>query len=477
MTSSPAAKMKSPLPPRPPLKRKLSVESVASDNSSTAVNSLDSGVKQFEYPPKDCVKLNTDGCSNDDGSGEGMSGGGGLIRSSTGHSYLQFRGQLGISTPLLAELWALDKGLDFIITMGFKRVVIGVENEDIIKGMKDESWKDDLSGDGNVLEYITRDPETATKKYYMLNIKSVLNNPSIDFEVHQILPEGNIVADGLAAKAMESGEFILRNFDESAYLKRLKLWGCIVAPRGIIEWPSLTELHIKESELQQHVMEKMLSGCPVLRCLVLLYCCGFDRLEVSSKSLYELHLQISAPYLHTLWVALYPIRRKLCLENTPSLVRATLDFILGDWDFRNKDLISNAKELFEKISHVKGVDLGYSYMQALSLVAINGVQYTCPCRRRLSHLLGVSLASLDYLMFEFIFVLPHTCIDSKIGLDCDLLPKNLRIKLLLVNQCLPWPEFDVNELSEVFKSSSPSQLMFVYCQPCNSVVIALDLCI
>lgn len=46
MTSSPAAaKMKSPLPPRPPLKRKLSVESVASDNSAAAANSLDSGVK------------------------------------------------------------------------------------------------------------------------------------------------------------------------------------------------------------------------------------------------------------------------------------------------------------------------------------------------------------------------------------------------------------------------------------------------
>ncbi|KAI3470080.1 hypothetical protein Pfo_026743 [Paulownia fortunei] len=45
MTSSPAAKMKSPLPPRPPLKRKLSVESVGSENCSAAANSLDSGVK------------------------------------------------------------------------------------------------------------------------------------------------------------------------------------------------------------------------------------------------------------------------------------------------------------------------------------------------------------------------------------------------------------------------------------------------
>ncbi|KAL3620515.1 hypothetical protein CASFOL_035427 [Castilleja foliolosa] len=176
---------------------------------------------RFEYPPRDWVKLNTDGCSNDDGSGEGMSGGGGLIRSSTGHSYLQFRGQLGISTPLLAELWALDKGLEFIITTGFKRVVVGVENEDIIKGLMDESWKNDLSGDDSALKYIMRS-ENRTKMYLVIQIQSVLNDPSIEFEVHQILPEGNIVADGLSAKAMESGEFLLRDFvGEDEYIKKL----------------------------------------------------------------------------------------------------------------------------------------------------------------------------------------------------------------------------------------------------------------
>ncbi|XP_042028480.1 kinesin-like protein KIN-12B [Salvia splendens] len=39
------AKLKSPLPPRPPLKRKLSIESAAADNDAPAANSLDSGVK------------------------------------------------------------------------------------------------------------------------------------------------------------------------------------------------------------------------------------------------------------------------------------------------------------------------------------------------------------------------------------------------------------------------------------------------
>ncbi|KAK4420079.1 Kinesin-like protein KIN-12B [Sesamum alatum] len=44
-SSSPATKMKSPLPPRPPLKRKLSVESAVAENCGGAANSLDSGVK------------------------------------------------------------------------------------------------------------------------------------------------------------------------------------------------------------------------------------------------------------------------------------------------------------------------------------------------------------------------------------------------------------------------------------------------
>ncbi|KAL3620507.1 hypothetical protein CASFOL_035419 [Castilleja foliolosa] len=80
----------------------------------------------------------------------------------------------------------------------------------------------------------------------------------------------------------------LETIFQSAYVKQLTLRGCTVAPRGTIEWPSLTKLHIEGAELQQHVIEKILSGCPVLHCLVLELCRGFNRLEVCSKSLYEL---------------------------------------------------------------------------------------------------------------------------------------------------------------------------------------------
>ncbi|KAL3620519.1 hypothetical protein CASFOL_035431 [Castilleja foliolosa] len=271
----------------------------------------------------------------------------------------------------------------------------------------------------------------------------------------------------------------------SAHLKRLTLRRCIVAPSGTIEWPSLTELNIEDSNLQQHVMDKMLSGCPVLHCLVLKYCWGFNRLEVSCKSLYELRvsdpddcdltaplLQISAPHLHTLWVTLYPIRRKLCLENTPSLVRATLDFVSGDWE-HNEELISNAKELLDKIRHVKVVDLRYSYMQVL--VAINDYRFpqsarTClmvkvPTEECSIHVLVGLLESspqIESLVIEGSpsFRGPCTCIDSKIDLDCDL----LHLKRIVINEFM-CPLFVVGEpmltLARILLNKAPALEMMV----------------
>ncbi|KAL3620482.1 hypothetical protein CASFOL_035394 [Castilleja foliolosa] len=239
---------------------------------------------------------------------------------------------------------------------------------------------------------------------------------------------------------------------QSAYLKRLKLQGCVVAPRGTIEWPSLTELRIEDSKLLQHVMDKMLSGCPVLRCLVLKNCSGFTRLDVSSKSLYELwvsdpeegnwyepFLQISAPYLHTLYVALFPDIRKLSLENTSSLVKATIEFVgfvSGSSERNNERVMSNAKELLEKTRHVKVVDLRYSYVEVLSLLAINDYRFPQSARTCLTVEVPTEECSIHFLVgllesspnLEALVIEgsgtdgdPCTCIDSKIDLDGDLL--------------------------------------------------------
>ncbi|GFP79978.1 putative F-box/LRR-repeat protein at5g02930 [Phtheirospermum japonicum] len=167
----------------------------------------------------------------------------------------------------------------------------------------------------------------------------------------------------------------------NSYLKRLSLRRCAVAPRGTIEWPSLTELIIMWSELQQHVIDKILPGCPVLRSLVLEFCWGFNRLEVGSKRLYELRvrdreddddgvneplLQITAPYARFLWVSLNARGRKLSLGNISSLVKATIDITGSYFDaIDNEEVMDNASEILEKIRHVKVVEMrgGYGQVQ------------------------------------------------------------------------------------------------------------------
>ncbi|KAL3620487.1 hypothetical protein CASFOL_035399 [Castilleja foliolosa] len=238
---------------------------------------------------------------------------------------------------------------------------------------------------------------------------------------------------------------------QSGYVKQLTLRGCTVAPRGTIEWPSLTKLHIEDAELQQHVIEKILSGCPVLHCLVLEYCRGFNRLEVCSKSLYELRvsdsvyydffdrplLQISAPYLHTLSVFLNPKGNKLlCLENISSLVRASIDFSEYSCNTFSAEVMSNAMELLEKIRHVKVVDLGYGYIAVLSSVAINDFRFSQSARACLSVDIPTIMCSIHVLVgilesspnLESLAIETYdnsgglcTCLDSKTDLDFDLL--------------------------------------------------------
>ncbi|KAL3620514.1 hypothetical protein CASFOL_035426 [Castilleja foliolosa] len=158
---------------------------------------------------------------------------------------------------------------------------------------------------------------------------------------------------------------------QSAFVKQLTLRECTVAPRGAIEWPSLTKLHIEGAELQQHVIEKILSGCPVLHCLV-----------------------------------------------------------LEHW---STEVMSNAMELLEKVRHVKVVDLRYGYIKVLSLVAISDYRFPQSARTCLTVEVPTEECSIHVLV-DLLESSPNletsnnflgnglcTCLDSKIGLDCDLL--------------------------------------------------------
>ncbi|KAL3627375.1 hypothetical protein CASFOL_028738 [Castilleja foliolosa] len=233
-------------------------------------------------------------------------------------------------------------------------------------------------------------------------------------------------------------------------LEYLVLSGCVVAPRRTVEWQSLTKLVIARVELQNHVIEKILSGCPVLLFLGLSNCWGFNNLEVESKSLHKLlvyyHqenglnqnkplLRISAPYLHTLGVALNAKRKKLSLGNTSSLVKATIDFTGSNLDI-DTEVLDNAKELLEKIRHVKLVEMKGCCRQVLSSLAMTGYQFPQSARTRLvvkdrteKHsvhgILGLleSSPNLEALVIEGrgFGEEPIICQDPKGDLSCDLL--------------------------------------------------------
>ncbi|KAL3627376.1 hypothetical protein CASFOL_028739 [Castilleja foliolosa] len=232
-------------------------------------------------------------------------------------------------------------------------------------------------------------------------------------------------------------------------LEYLVLQGCVVAPRRTVEWRSLSKLTITRAELQDHVIEKISSGCPVLHYLLIFGCWGFNHLQVESKSLHKLlvydlpsglnqnkHLlRISAPYVHSLVVSLNAERRKLSLGNTSSLVEAAIVFTGSDLDI-DTEVVDNAKELLEKIRHVKLVEMRGCCRQVLSSLAMSGYQFPQSARTRLvvkdrteKHsihgILGLleSSPNLEALVIEgrIFEEEPIICPDPKGDLSCDLL--------------------------------------------------------
>ncbi|CAH9078980.1 unnamed protein product [Cuscuta europaea] len=191
-------------------------------------------------------------------------------------------------------------------------------------------------------------------------------------------------------------EFTLRtNYSKDLYilpemmycnlsLTSLSLEGCILDPERTIVWSSLTKLELSRVDLPEYVVEKILSGSPVLNSLELSMCWGFTCLEINSKNLNKLvvseseeeegsepFLQISAPYLKDLNLWLCPTQSQLKLKNISSLVSASFNYSDPFGHLTSED-VSNTKEVFEKIEHVKELHLGPGPVKALAALVLNG---------------------------------------------------------------------------------------------------------
>ncbi|KAG8371926.1 hypothetical protein BUALT_Bualt12G0013600 [Buddleja alternifolia] len=161
-------------------------------------------------------------------------------------------------------------------------------------------------------------------------------------------------------------------------LEMLSLRNCIITPRGDVEWGSLKQLYLEKVELQQPLIAKILSGCPVLYSLYLKECSGFDRLEVNSQSLMSLtvinnesFLEISVPYIHCLEISACS-KQRFRLKNISSLVEASIDFDIV------LDAINYFQKLFVSLQHVKNLKLGPHCIQVLSMLAKNGLLLPIP---------------------------------------------------------------------------------------------------
>ncbi|KAL0453075.1 UNVERIFIED_CONTAM: F-box/FBD/LRR-repeat protein [Sesamum latifolium] len=181
-------------------------------------------------------------------------------------------------------------------------------------------------------------------------------------------------------------------------LTRLSVERCIISPKRTVEWGSLTTLYLDKVVLNDHVIVKILSGCPALYELELTACTGLYYLKIDHQSLRvlkigcwkgemsgncETFLEISASYIHTLQISQHPRGRRLRLTDVASLVRADIDFEV-DFHPVSVKLISCTEELFNSLQHVKELEVGYGCLEVLSMLAVKGWLLPQSGQRRLT---------------------------------------------------------------------------------------------
>ncbi|PKI44165.1 hypothetical protein CRG98_035458 [Punica granatum] len=120
------------------------------------------------------MKLNTDGASKGN---PGRSGAGGLLRDSDGrwvHGYVR---NVGITTSFSAELWAVRTGLEMAWDLGFRRIILEVDSETVVRLVL--SSNDQACSNGALLR----------------DIRSLLQQDWLVVVVEHTLHEGNFCVD------------------------------------------------------------------------------------------------------------------------------------------------------------------------------------------------------------------------------------------------------------------------------------------
>ncbi|XP_076904983.1 F-box protein At5g03100-like [Bidens hawaiensis] len=171
----------------------------------------------------------------------------------------------------------------------------------------------------------------------------------------------------------------------------LLLSGCVFNPTRAVNWKSLTSLCISYGNLDEGLIENVLSGSPVLETLVLDHCYGYQRLDITSKSVKRLVfsgyvdpddasddladvVEINAPYILSLTIQDDLLLWKLVLVNVSSLVEADLDYTKeGCYDTTAKEAEEEMlKGFLLDLRHVKELKIGIFCYKVLCRLEAKG---------------------------------------------------------------------------------------------------------
>ncbi|XP_024012508.1 F-box/LRR-repeat protein At5g02910 [Eutrema salsugineum] len=181
------------------------------------------------------------------------------------------------------------------------------------------------------------------------------------------------------------------NFPDSFYtnstVKQLLVdsGSVVMIPRCTVSWTSLKNLSLSYCKLSDESLLKILSGCPLLESLELLFCDEFRCLDLSqSPCLRRLEMdrsdwflgptEIVAPHIHCL--RLRHSRLPCRLVDVSSLTEANLNIYFCDLGTLTPDFLQgNVIKMLAKLQNVEKLTVGATFLQMLSLAALCGVRF------------------------------------------------------------------------------------------------------
>ncbi|XP_076949869.1 F-box/LRR-repeat protein 25-like [Bidens hawaiensis] len=171
----------------------------------------------------------------------------------------------------------------------------------------------------------------------------------------------------------------------------LTLSGCVYNPTEAISWKNLRSLYITCRNLDEVLIEKILSGSPVLETLVLVNCYGYRRLDITSKSVKKLVLcgymppddgcddledviEINAPNVLSLKIQDNLLLWYLLLLDVSCLVEADLDYSHGGYYETTPEEAKEEmlKRFIHDLRHVKELKIWVFCFEVLSRLEAKG---------------------------------------------------------------------------------------------------------